>query len=136
MSYENLRIEKKEKVAALILKRPDCGNALSLSLMREIIEAANSFKYDTETRVVIIKGQGTNFCVGADLKDEERWKIGECGDPLLRTRMTQIGRDLINAILSINQVTIACLHGAAAGGGACITSACDFRVASHNAVLG
>ena len=47
MSYENLKIEKNEKVAALILNRPDCGNALSLSLMREIIEAANSFKYDT-----------------------------------------------------------------------------------------
>ena len=101
MSYENLKIEKNEKVAALILNRPDCGNALSLSLMREIIKAANSFKYDTETRVVIIKGQGTNFCVGADLKDEERWKIGEYGDPLLRTRMTQIGRELINAILGI-----------------------------------
>ena len=136
MSYENLKIEKNEKVAALILNRPDCGNALSLSLMREIIEAANSFKYDTETRVVIIKGQGTNFCVGADLKDEERWKIGESGDPLLRTRMTQIGRELINAILGTNQVTIACLHGAAAGGGACIPAACDFRVASDKAVLG
>ena len=104
--------------------------------MLEIIEAAKAFKYNTEIRVVIMKGQGTNFCVGADLKDEERWKIGESGGPLLRTRMTQIGRELINAIFSINQVTIAYLFGAAAGRGACIPLACDFRVATENAFLG
>ena len=136
MTYKNLTIERGAQIATVTLTRPDCGNALSLSLMREIIEAANSFKYDTEIRVVIIKGQGRNFCVGADLKDEERQKIGDSGGSLLKTRITQIGRELINAILGINQVTIACLHGAAAGGGACIPSACDFRVASHNAVLG
>jgi len=136
VTYKNLTIERGAQIVTVTLTRQDYGNALSLSLMREIIEAANSFKYDTEIRVVIIKGQGRNFCVGADLKDEERWKIGDSGGSLLKTRITQIGRELINAILGINQVTIACLHGAAAGGGACIPSACDFRVASDSAVLG
>ena len=136
MTYKYLEIDKSVQIATLTLNRPDCGNALSLSLMREIIEAANTFKYDNKTRVVIIKGQGKHFCVGADLKDEERWKVGDSGDLLLRSRVTQIGRELIEAVLGINQVTIASLHGAAAGGGACIPSACDFRVASSNAVLG
>ena len=115
MTYKKLTIERGAQIVTVTLTRQDYGNALSLSLMREIIEAANSFKYDTEIRVVIIKGQGRNFCVGADLKDEERWKIGESGGALLKTRITQIDRELINAILGINQVTIACLHGAAAG---------------------
>ena len=79
MTYKNLTIERGAQIVTVTLTRQDYGNALSLSLMREIIEAANSFKYDTEIRVVIIKGQGRNFCVGADLKDEERWKIGESG---------------------------------------------------------
>ena len=136
MTYKYLEIDKSVQIATLTLNRPDCGNALSLSLMREIIEAANTFKYDNKTRVVIIKGQGKHFCVGADLKDEERWKVGDSGDLLLRSRVTQIGRELIEAVLGINQVTIASLHGAAAGGGACIPSACDFRIASSNAVLG
>ena len=136
MTYKYLEIDKSVQIATLTLNRPDCGNALSLSLMREIIEAANTFKYDNKTRVVIIKGLGKHFCVGADLKDEERWKVGDSGDLLLRSRVTQIGRELIEAVLGINQVTIASLHGAAAGGGACIPSACDFRVASSSAVLG
>ena len=136
MNYEYLRVEKTDQLATIILARPECGNALSLSLMKEIIDAANMFKYDTQTRVVIIKGQGKHFCVGADLKDEGRWKAGESGDLLAKSRLTQIGRELIEAILGINQVTIASLHGAAAGGGACIPSACDFRIASDSAVLG
>ena len=92
MTYKYLEIDKSVQIATLTLNRPDCGNALSLSLMREIIEAANTFKYDNKTRVVIIKGQGKHFCVGADLKDEERWKVGDSGDLLLRSRVTQIGR--------------------------------------------
>ena len=136
MNYNYLRIEKTDQLATIILARPKCGNALSLSLMREIIDAANSFKYDTQTRVVMIKGQGKHFCVGADLKDEERWKAGESGDLLAKSRLTQIGRELIEALVGINQITIARLHGASVGGGACIPSACDFRIASRQAVLG
>ena len=136
MAYKYLEIDKSDQIATLTLNRPDCGNALRLSLMREIIDAANSFKYDTHTRVVIIKGQGKHFCVGADLKDEKRWKAGESEDLLAKSRLTQIGRELIEALVGINQITIARLHGASAGGGACIPSACDFRIASRQAVLG
>ena len=62
-------------------------------------------------------GEGKHFCVGADLKDEERWKIGQDGDLLMKSRLTQIGRDLIESIIGINQITIAAMQGAAAGGG-------------------
>ena len=117
MSFEFLSIKRDSEIAYVTLCRPECGNALNLSLMREITEAANSFKYDTETRVIVFKGEGKHFCVGADLKDEERWKAGESGDLLIKSRLTQIGRDLIEAVLGINQITIASLHGAAAGGG-------------------
>mgnify|MGYP001299646347 FL=1 len=136
MSFEFLSIKRDSEIAYVTLCRPECGNALNLSLMREITEAANSFKYDTETRVIVFKGEGKHFCVGADLKDEERWKAGESGDLLIKSRLTQIGRDLIEAVLGINQITIASLHGAAAGGGACIPSACDFRIASNDCILG
>ena len=136
MSYENLTVERDEQIATITFRRPECGNALSLALMREITEAANSFKYDTDTRVVIFRGEGKHFCVGADLKDEERWKIGQDGDLLMKSRLTQIGRDLIESIIGINQITIAAVQGAAAGGGACIPTACDFRIGSADCTIG
>ena len=55
---------------------------------------------------------------------------------LTKTRLTQIGRDLLESILGINQITIAAVHGAAAGGGACIPTACDFRIGAENCIIG
>ena len=80
MSFEYLTLEREGQIAHITLGRPECGNALSLALMREIIKAANSFKYDTETRAVIFRGEGKHFCVGADLNDEERFRAKEDGD--------------------------------------------------------
>ena len=110
MSYEFLTLDRDGQVAYITLQRPECGNALSLALMREITEAANSFKYDTETRAVIFRGEGKHFCVGADLNDEERFRANEDEDLLTKTRLTQIGRDLLASILGINQITIAAVH--------------------------
>ena len=136
MNFEYLTLEKDGAIARITLRRPECANALSLALMREITTAANSFKFDTATRVVLIAGEGRHFCSGADLKDKERWQVNEEGDLLARTRLTQLGRDLLDAILGINQVTIAAIQGAAAGGGACIATACDFRIGSSDCRAG
>ena len=43
---------------------------------------------------------------------------------------------MIRAITEIHQVTIAAIHGVALGGGACIPTACDFRIATDEAVCG
>jgi len=135
MSFNFLRIEHEGPLATICLNRPECGNALSLKLMAEIVQACESFKYDTETRVVIFHGEGKNFCVGADLKDPER-KSRDDSSLLERSRSTQRGRDLIEAILNINQITIAAVQGAAAGGGACIATACDFRIGTRECIIG
>lgn len=135
MKLNFLRIEHHGALANIQLNRPECGNALNLKLMAEIIQACESFKYDTETRVVVFCGAGKNFCVGADLKDPER-KSRDEASLLQRSRSTQLGRELIQAILKINQITIAAVQGAAAGGGACIATACDFRIGVSDCKMG
>lgn len=136
MSFEFLRIEQNAPFATIHLNRPECGNALSLKLMAEIVRACELFKYDTQTRVVVFNGEGKNFCVGADLKDPERKTRDEGASLLERQRSSQLGRDLIEAILNINQITIAAIQGAAAGGGACIATACDFRIGVTDCRIG
>lgn len=136
MSFKFLTIERDASIATLCLNRPDCGNALSLNLMQEIIDAIDTFKYDTSTRVIIFCGAGKHFSVGADLKVPARQSHSEETDLLKRSRETQLGRELIEAILRINQITLAAVQGAAAGGAACIASACDFRVGSQDCRIG
>ncbi|MCG8416061.1 MAG: enoyl-CoA hydratase/isomerase family protein [Pseudomonadales bacterium] len=135
MHYEHVLIESQDAITTLTLNRPDCGNALSIAFMKEIIAAAKSFQQDTDTRVIIVRGAGKHFSVGADLKDPERHQQSD-EDLLTRTRSTTLGRELIQTILDIDQITIAAVQGVAAGGGACIASACDFRIGSDDCRIG
>jgi enoyl-CoA hydratase len=139
MSYSCLKIkqhESTEQIVSVVMSRPACGNALSLELMGELIQAFDSFKYDTTTRVIIVRGEGKHFCVGADLKDPARKVIEGHSNLLERSRATQLGKDLIQSVLNLNQISIAAVQGAAAGGGACIASACDFRIGTVACIIG
>ncbi len=133
---EHIEVLCEDTIATLVLDRPDCGNALSIALMKEIIGALRTFKDNTDVRVILIRGEGKHFCVGADLKDTERQLQLEQADLLKRQRSTSLGRELIQAILEVDQITIAAIQGAAAGGGACIASACDFRIGTDTCQIG
>ena len=134
MEYEFLKIEKREQIAVVWLSRPERLNALHGGIMEEIEQASKSFLYDERTRVVIFAGEGKHFSAGADLK------AGGAGNErptmLLRRRHAGLGARMIKSIMEINQVTIAAVHGAALGGGACIPTACDFRIGSKDCFMG
>lgn len=139
MKYNCLQIVKdrdNECITTILMSRPSKGNALSIEFMRELIQAFDSFKYDTLTRVIILRGEGKHFCVGADLTDPARRAKEGDSDLLERSRATQLGKDLIRSVLSLNQISIAGVQGAAAGGGACIASACDFRIGGEDCIIG
>lgn len=132
MDYEFLRLEKTENVARVILNRPESLNALNVGLMTEIESVSRSFLDDEETRVVIFTGAGKHFTAGADLKQAR----DKDETMLMRRRNNGLGARMIQAIQDINQVTIAGIHGVALGGGACIVTACDFRIATENSFCG
>ena len=114
-----------------MLNRPDAMNALSSGLMQEIEQASREFLDDEETRVVIFRGAGKHFSAGADLKEGRPAR-----NMVMQRRDLTLGARMIRSITEIHQVTIAAIHGVALGGGACIPTACDFRIATDDAVCG
>jgi enoyl-CoA hydratase/carnithine racemase len=135
MAYEYIEIAKDGHVATLTLNRPERLNALGRDLMLELIDAAHSFAHDTETRVVIFTGAGRHFCAGADLKDDT--PQGDLPASRLQLRRSlRAGPDLVRAIHEIDQITIAAVNGGALGGGACIATACDFRIGASDSFCG
>ena len=132
MSYEYLKLAKEGPICRVVLNRPEKLNALSTGLMEEIEAVSRSFLDDEETRVVVFMGEGKHFCAGADLKQ----KVGGDDSMVVRRRKTALGARMIRAITEIQQVTIAAVHGAALGGGACIPTACDFRIGSEDSYCG
>jgi enoyl-CoA hydratase len=127
-----VEVERDGPVALVRLNRPEALNALSRDLMGAIVEVADGFADDTDTRVVVFTGAGRHFCAGADLKEARR--IG--GTRLEARRASRLGGELVRAVRGIEAVTIAAIEGAALGGGACIATACDFRVAAETAFCG
>ena len=55
---------------------------------------------------------------------------------VMQRRDYALGARMIRAITEIQQVTIAGIQGVALGGGACIPTACDFRIAADDSVCG
>ena len=135
MSYEFLKIEEKDFIKVITFNRGEKGNALSIDFIDEITRCAEDLNNDTHTRVVIFRGEGKHFCTGADLADPKQLERNELS-MLEKMRSLEGGPNMIKAIYQIPQITIAALHGKTLGGGACIASACDFRIGATNCQVG
>ncbi|MBW1782295.1 MAG: enoyl-CoA hydratase/isomerase family protein [Deltaproteobacteria bacterium] len=136
MGYRHLRIDRDHHVATLTLHRPEKLNALSADLMNEIIDAVRGFHGDEATRVVIFTGAGASFSAGVDLADSKGLGRMENASALMKSRLLRLGPRMIQTIYEMDQITIAAVNGTAAGGGACIAAACDFRLGAEDCGIG
>ncbi len=135
MEYQNLIIERTGHTAIVSFNRSDKLNALSLDLHEEIQTVAKEFNEDTDTRVVIFTGKGKDFSSGADLTDPRKMEQAQ-DSLLLKLRHSKTGHLTIRSIFEMDQITIAAVNGHALGGGACIATACDFRIGAENCLIG
>ena len=58
MAYETIIVEKKEKTKIVSLNRPDKLNAINAQMLKEISQVLAELREDTNTRFVILKGEG------------------------------------------------------------------------------
>lgn len=132
MQYENLTVRRDGATTIVTIHRPEKANALNYATLLELEHVALGFREDIETRAVIFTGSGKHFSAGFDLTDPNDDYQGPL---VLRRRRNRIGTRVITALHDIDQITIAAWHGAAMGGGACITTALDFRIGSAECVM-
>jgi len=124
-----LKLEKRNKISYVSFTRTKSLNALNSQTLRELIDLNNELDKDINTKVVVYRSEGKNFSAGADIKEKQK-KLSK-----LQIWKSNLGKEAIESILKINQITIASLKGYCLGGAACIASACDFRVASETTLV-
>lgn len=132
--YQNLLCERNGHIATVTFNRPQKMNALDSAHLEEIEAVALSFRDDPETRVVVFTGTGKHFSSGADLSPTVQ-PIDANANLALRRRRARIGERAIQAIYAMDQITIAAWNGGALGGGACLTTAMDFRVGADDCFM-
>jgi enoyl-CoA hydratase/carnithine racemase len=116
MDHVNLRTDG--RVARLTLARLERHNAITSPMLRRLADLCG--EVPEEVDVVVVEAEGRDFSVGFDLD--------EIGGTDLTDGATE-GARAVAALLDLEAVTVARLHGWVVGGGAALAAACDFRVA-------
>ncbi|MFC3612862.1 enoyl-CoA hydratase/isomerase family protein [Lutimaribacter marinistellae] len=130
-----LRLTRNGSILTATLHGGDGPNLLTIDSLAEIERFARDLHGDAETRVVILRGEGPHFCGGFHL-EERLTELKSDASLMNRSRQADLGRRMMTALAEIPAVTIAAVQGVAAGGGACLATACDFRIAAEDARMG
>jgi enoyl-CoA hydratase/carnithine racemase len=121
-----LLVEKNGGIATLTLNRPDKANALSAALV-EALAAAVETAYRDGTRLLVLQGNGRNFCAGFDFGGFEE---ASDGDLLLRFARIEI---LLQSVYHAPFATLALAQGKNFGAGVDLALACGTRIAAPDA---
>jgi enoyl-CoA hydratase len=135
--YETLDVHSEGALLWVTLNRPEALNAMSEKLVTELHALLDRLHDDPETRVVVLRGAGRAFCAGLDLR-ESTARAAEGGRPAGASVSGSLRGQRRIAELAIKlhrlpQPVIACVHGAAAGGGFALALAADVRIAGESA---
>ena len=122
----------KRGVATVWLNRPERNNAYDGELILGLLAAFGELAGDPDVRIVVLRGRGKHFQVGADLS----WLKAVA--TLSPEENVQISRNTFNAVhglLTFPVPTVALIHGGCFGGGTGIAAAADIVVASEDAIF-
>lgn len=129
---EHILIARVNGVATITFNRPEKRNALNGKMINEISHALQLIREDKDMRVLILQGNGDNFCAGADIQ----WmKTVSAGIYQENYEDAQTLADLLFQLYSFPKPTIALIHGATLGGGIGLLAACDIAIAAENATF-
>lgn len=118
-------------VMRIKLNRPEARNAMSLSLLRELLAALDRAEADPEIRIVAIRGAGGHFSAGADIKDMAAARAkGDGAAGAIREISVAFG-SMVARFARSPKTIIAGLEGAVMGGGFGLACASDIAIASH-----
>jgi 2-(1,2-epoxy-1,2-dihydrophenyl)acetyl-CoA isomerase len=119
--------ERLDAITVVTLNRPERRNGVTVPMARALYQVVQSIAA-SDTRVLVLRGAGKDFCVGADLGG---------GDTTPRQAHGLADLGLIHhastLLHSMPQITIAAIDGGCAGAGMGWASSCDFRFAADTA---
>jgi 2-(1,2-epoxy-1,2-dihydrophenyl)acetyl-CoA isomerase len=122
-----LHVEDRGQVRWLSLNRPDRRNAVPMDGWADLTTAFGDFE-DSSSRVLVITGDGEDFCAGADLDPSRIDEIQAVAD---RHRRMKVVGDAALRLHRLTKPTIAAVDGVAVGAGLNLALGCDLVVATE-----
>src|SRR5581483_8844943 len=128
MTYENIRVETRGKVALITLDRPKALNALNGPLIGELNHALDEFEANATIGCVVLTGSEKAFAAGADIKQMQPLTYPQNYLDDFVGPWERIGR--------FRKPIVAAVAGYALGGGCELAMMCDIVIAADNAQFG
>ncbi|GFE21515.1 MULTISPECIES: enoyl-CoA hydratase family protein [Streptomyces] len=130
-TWQHIRVTRQDGVATVTLARPDKLNALTFEAYADLRDLLAELSRERSVRALVLAGEGRGFCSGGDVEEIIGATLGMDTAQLLDfNRMTG---QVVRAVRECPFPVIAAVHGVAAGAGAVLALAADFRVADPSA---
>jgi enoyl-CoA hydratase/carnithine racemase len=131
MGTDELQYERRDAAAFITFNRPAARNAMTWAMYEALFECCEKVDEDDEVRVVVLRGAGSAFVAGTDIKQFTEFESGEDGVFYEKRVERVMGR-----LETVSKPTVAVIDGYAIGGGLAIAAVCDLRICSPNAKFG
>jgi len=133
MNNEIIQMNVDHGTAHVTLNRPDVHNAFDEVMIAALAATWDELAGRDDVRVVIVRGTGRSFSAGADLN----WMKRAAGYSEEQNREDALKlAQMLYKLYVLPKLTIACVQGAALGGGMGLVSCCDIVIAEEKAVFG
>jgi enoyl-CoA hydratase/carnithine racemase len=129
--WEHFGFELSDGIATVTFDRPDRLNALTFEAYADLRDLLLELPHREDVRVLVITGKGRGFCSGGDVDDIiGALQKADARDLLDFTRMTGA---VVQRMRECPVPIVASVNGVAAGAGAVIAMAADFRLMARSA---
>ena len=131
-SFETLDVDVRNNIGLVALNRPDLHNAFNETLIGELTTVLQTLDVDASVRAVVLTGHGKSFCAGADLNWMKKMAGYGAAENLADAQALAL---MLRTLNGLSKPTVACVRGAAFGGGVGLVACCDIAVAAHDAIF-
>lgn len=123
--YQHIKLTVENHIGMITLNCPEKANPISPSVYAEIKDGICSCTIQDDVRVIVLTGAGKHFSAGGDIREFKELIETET---YIEERSIQLAGDTAETIRTCKKPVIAMINGTAAGAGASLALACDFRV--------
>jgi enoyl-CoA hydratase/carnithine racemase len=129
--WEHFDLTISDGVATVTFTRPERLNALTFETYADLRDLLQELPHQESVRVLVVTGRGRGFCSGGDVSAI----IGELQGKDTRTLLefTRMTSAVVQGLRECPLPVIASVNGIAAGAGAVIALAADFRILARSA---
>jgi enoyl-CoA hydratase/carnithine racemase len=137
MGYAEIRYDVADGVCTLTLDRPARLNAVTPTMLAELLDALERVDADDAVRAVVVTGAGRGFCAGADLSaGATTFDADARGGAATADDHRDGGGRFTLRLFDLAKPVIAAINGPAVGFGITMTLAMDVRLAARDARIG